>query len=1022
MNSITFKLKVNTIQRWTLALIVLFLTLTFINWVQLYFAPHAFAGITDLCDNQYSYEAPTSSDSDFLVSNGYNIDGVSVTPKDPGQYTGLAQASIPYGLAGFQWQVSGNNMCNGTVLNPATTMIANWIFAIVLSGASIIKMLIMFAFSPVIAQLFLSNNFMSRFFTGAVSNFWADWGTLITLIGIGFCAWLLIKRGLKSSLGNFLWTAVAVALIVGAGTTGLIGNMATGFQAIRGDVTSSLTASLITDCEGDSSAAECIAGYVSSEIVYPTWAYGAAGDQYNQQPKYATTPNGKAFAQRVAGDTVYYKTEANMDKGGKMQGVKLPARGVIPTANSDGNPSVAEIMRWTQTYTSVESKAIQDGKIAGCSSLNAPEQDKLSKKAGEELCYYKWQIRSATLYGLANNGATTSAYHAASGNQAFTYRIQPAILAVPTSGTAFTGISVISGHMIFLQIEFIIQMAMVIFVLIYSVLRASPRAILDWAGGVGLNTIKVFLLGAMFAGVLIMWNLVKGAIDKATGVGGDGTAANAILSFALSSAGGFVILANMQALVFGIALLAMYLLYFKAIRKIASGNAALAAHNENSMGGKVQSAVGKTAMVSAAVGATAASGGTLGTTAMAGAKAAGQAARRGEVGILRGVSDGLSTGQSTAHQAANKVDNKERDLSTMTLLDNANTEGDQHYSKAETSLNSAKIAQANAENHEAAQAEDQTNADNYTQQADTLSHARDPQFERYVQRRSPQGKAAYEAMKAKEPELAKAKGETAKKQADLDTFLSNRDMSTTHQQITDGQGNVQTEVTDLSTGEKTYAPASTYDANLEEYKVFANPADKKQYDSLTQQRDNAAVDEADIQSQYDGLSETYNEEVQAERRNVMGMTSADIDKKYGAQSPEAKLLKDWRNDQHKAQQLRNTASYYTQSAASHGAQAVAARQSEATHSRAASTSFAKGAKAYEKAEKYNASVGQGQASKIGGVQPATAGTYAQKAVQHRADIESAAQQQWEQRSVKGGQQKTNPVATKTYNPRVGTTS
>lgn len=912
MSNVPLTYGMNRISRWaTIILLTLFVLLT-INAVASYFTPAHALKLTELCDQQFSYAAPVDSEGSY--GSEYGVDGLNVTPATE-SYSGMGSTNLAYGVAGYSWQVSGNTFCNGTVINPVTTAFANFLLSMLTSAASNLEGVILLAFSSALTQTVLNEtSLLTRFIAAVQSGFWAEWGNAIILVSIGVIAWYFVRRGVKDAAPRMIWTSVAVALLTSFAATTLLSSLATNIQNVRTDFSLAAVNTVMgSDCpsSSDISSQECIANTITSSTLDPVFSYGAAGEMAKMNPEWVVGED-NATGTRDPGSVVYYKADSNMEwDGKKLEQVTLPAAGVVPTTNTDGHPTIAEYLRWTQTNTAAETAAVKNGDITGCSTLNAPAPDELSKKAGDELCYYKWQVRSAVLYSMA--GKSASSYSAASGNMVFDYRIQPALMAIPSTGFAINAATFMGAHVIFLNLEFLIQMVALIFVLILVALKASPSPFMDWGGGVAMNTIKVTMLGMMVGALVIILTIVNTIIDKAFNDPlGD------LYTLGISG-NGFLIVTIMTALVIGVSVIALYVLYFRALRRLKQGNPALAKHDDNSFGAKVRGATNKVLATGGATAATLMSGGTVAAAGFAGLKAGSNASSDPSASMMKSLTSGITQGHRSGSKSAIKQAAKQsaEDKFQQAGVTFEKAMGDMQAANVENNTAEHYQNEANRHEHEAEKAD--ANAETINQQADALEHKSDKFFNDFAAH-TPKGKSLQKNVNDAEDALDARAQQTNQKQAALDKFLVDKGATVSHAQVADPKtGNMLTEVTDLSTGATNYLPADQYDPALEKTNIFS-PSELDHYNDLSAKRDQAALYESDAQREYTFHQDEYQRHLQNTREDVLGMTNEQIDATYGTQDPQlGKELRSWRAEQLDAQNLRAQANAYTQQASAHRA-------------------------------------------------------------------------------------------------------
>lgn len=921
----------NRAARITTIIMLVLVTLLAINALAVAFTPAHALKLTEMCDQQFSYNAPVESKGSLGASNP-QVNGLNVTPSG-GSYSGIGSISQAYGLSGISWQVSGNTFCNSTVMNPVTTGMANFLLSGIVAMGSLFITIVQVALSSALVQAILERTNLLSTVTGAVQGtFWAEWGPFITVLSLLLILWFMFRKGVKDAGGRLLWVAAAAALLASSVTTPLLADSAARVQDIRAGMGASLSTTFMgKDCPAEMEPAECITSAVSSGVIDPVFNYGAAGDMADLQPRWVVDTGGDKYTTgtRDPGSVVIYKEDANMDwDGKKSKSVTLPAAGAVPTTNEDGRPTVAEYMRWTQTYTAAETAAIKGEKLKGCSTLNAPSQDKLDDKSGEELCYYKWQVRSALLYSMAGDTSVAS-YNAASGNQDFNYRIQPAILAFPTSGLALIAGGFIGTHMSFLQLEYIVKIIMVLFVFVLVILKASPRPFFDWGGGVLLNIIKSALLSMMFGGLIVLWELVNKGVRAAF--------SDPSSPLFVATVASPLMPIIMTAFLFGVGVIVLYVLYFKALKKLTEGNPTLAAHNRNSMGAKLKGGTNKTLAAGTAGVTTAVSGGTLGAATFAAFRTGSRVSSDPDASLMRGITSGITQGHRSGGKSAAKQAAKNSAAERIGQSRVAEGKMNDSFNAAELEMRSAQNYQADAQQYQHKAEEAERDAAAATFAAEQLEHQSDNAFDAFA-KSTPEGQALQQDVVTAGNELDRAGAQSQQKQDDLDAYLLAKGVSESHARVTDPTtGRELTEVTNLSTGAKTLQPAKNYNPALEQSKLF-KPAELDHYNQLATKRDQARTYSSEAANAYNTAQRSYADHVQDTRAKVLTMTNTEIDKTYGTgigNPQQGKMLRDWKAEQQQAQNLHAQASGYMSEAQKHRAQQNISERAAAGHANAA---------------------------------------------------------------------------------------
>lgn len=905
----------------TLAVLLLLITL---NALVAFFTP-AHAGLLDICDQKFEFSAPVDSNGTYGADNP-NVDGVNVSPA--GGYAGLGTIDQAYGLSGYFWQDSGYSFCSDSARNPLTTGVGNLLLSMLVSAGQALQGMISFGFSNAIFEILLGDNgVLTSIMRTFHERFWGTWGNFIILISLIYILWSLFAKGLKDAMVKFLWTSAVAAVIASFGTnTWLLG-----FADWTTDVRTGLAADAATTftpgghCDEGVSSAECVSVTISSGVVGPVWAYGAAGSQADAQPVWAVSDS-NATGERVGGDTVYYKADNNMDPDGKnLKAVVLPAAGVVPTTNPDGNPSVAEYLRWTQTYTAAETAALKldERKSLRCSALNAPKPGDLDKSEHEgELCYYKWKVRVALLYGLA--ASNPSAYQAASGFLGADFRIQGALLSLPVGLATISGASFMGIHLGVLQAEFAILIIAVVVALIASMLRSSPRTMADWLGALGMNTIKAILVAFMLTALIIFSSMVREGILGLFQPGG-----------ALSALGGtsiaFQITALIGSAVVFFILIALYIAYFKAIAKLKEKNPNLASADDSSLGTKIRTGTAKSLAFGAGGVATVATGGSMKAAAFAGVKSAQKAPEGANASMLKAVTGGISQGHRSGGKSAAKLAAKDSAKDRMQEGGQLKAAAQPKLNAADQNVKAAEYYRKEAGNHtQKAQAAD-ANARAATSDAQRLEGIATPKMDAQAAS-TPKGQQLAAAAAQAKAKHATATAQAQAAEDNLNNFLTQTGATVTHAQVTDpGTGKLVTAVTDLSTGDTSYQPAEVYDPDLEKNKVFTQ-AQAATYDQLVVARDDTEKNEAHAAQAVKLYQQDYDQHLADNRSQALRMSNKQIQTKYGQTNPDlAQEMLTYKANQAQAQKLRATANGYTQQATSHRQNARAAETKATSH-------------------------------------------------------------------------------------------
>lgn len=880
---------------WAVLLVAL---LTLANFISQAIVPDpAQAGVLDVCDT--NYQMPDPQNATITYDGNYSrVQGADAyVQPDNSPYVGPGGTGSAYGTGGLTWSTYGTSVCNPMdYAYNITTMVSGFFLSGLIAFASMMGFLLNIAFTTDITKRILDNSTVTSMMREVDNTLFNQWGALIMLIGILIVIGLVLRRRIKEGATNLLWIAFASAMVVTVSTTSLMPTIGGKIN----DATSSISTSVLLlfnggDCKnatGNASANStitCMTTKMTSQFVTPIWSVGAAGQEATERLNAITAVDEKGKADTInwAADDkatikVFWDKKGNTAvddvQPGNFGSIHLPPKGVVPTEEPDGVPTTSEYLRWTQTYTGAELKAMQDNPSMRCRSTSSPSKledlDEASYKGGE-LCMKKWAVRSAIMYGLKNHDP--SSYNAATGRDDLNSRIAPAILAYPVTGSVVVSLSLVGMLMFAYQLEMALYLILCGLFFFGSIIK-GPRLMADWCGWVAATAVKRIGLGLMLGVLMFLFSIANSIFDTGLVNG---------LGFL-----GVVFLPLLQQFFLIAGLVALFVMW-KKFRKWSLQTTRLEKYGTNKIVKTTKSAATKALSVGGAATAGALTGG-VGAAALGGAGAA----------IKKTPEDGgggdaiMSNIHSASRQGRMVKQNRLAKQSSMTQAADAQSQenqaldqADQHGQTAQSFGQQANVVQGEVSDlsgqHTTAQKDAELASSNANQALRdfTVNHTADGQA---INHRLETANTAHVE------NTAAAQGA----ESNLSTFLTDRNLTVSHRM--DSNGNLQ--VRDLKTGEvATEADPSKYDPNMQIHKLLPNSDDQLQYASLqgTYSKASNAVEQSGMDKTL--VSQDLDRAVSKEQAKAANMSVNDIEKSYPKEM--ANDLKRWKHMQTKAQSL-----------------------------------------------------------------------------------------------------------------------
>lgn len=467
----------------------------------------AFMGI---CDPDESFPAPATPGGTLA---GIEYTRATLTPTAPGSAAYAVVAPIAdqaspvaqYGGSGLHWYPFGLT-CTNIAAN-TWSMISNFVFEILaLWPARMLGVLMSFAFSTAIGDWVLS--LAGPIVNSLSQNVFLAWGPLLIMC-ILLGAIIKMARG-KAQQG---WSQLAWLVSVITVVTGVLTGPGLALMTSLNDYTRDITTCVTFATTGAGCASNNTSGPASyangmvESLAQGTWAIGAIGDMANRVPStYDLTVTTRDSNPTIADNSV----------------VRVPTE-AIP-AKVAGQPTWAEIIRWTQTYTSAESAAmVADAKLrCSANASGSPSTFDLTNAAGghpdkyngAQLCSYKWLVRAALASTLAETAPQEYTQFRGISPELFT----TSLAAVGLLPLAF-GIGAMGFQVLLLQIELAMLFIAGPFVGLAALMSPKPAG--KWAEMVTATLVRRVAIGLTLG--LILWisatintkfvNVVSGPYD-----------------------------------------------------------------------------------------------------------------------------------------------------------------------------------------------------------------------------------------------------------------------------------------------------------------------------------------------------------------------------------------------------------------------------------------------------------------------------------------------------------------------------
>ena len=882
------------------ALLVTVLTLA--NFLSQLIVPNiAHAGVLDVCDTNYQMPDPQNASNDAFDGKYTRVKGndAYIIP-DGSPYIGKGGSGAGFGTGGLTWSTYATSVCNPMDYGyNITTMVSGFFLSGLIAFASLMRFLLNIAFTTEITSRILDNATVQEFTRQVDSTLFREWGTLILLIAVVLVIGLVIRRRIKEGMTNLVWAAFASAMVLVVSTTSLMPT----FGKSVNNITSSISTSMLMmfnggDCKsvgddtGEGNTKEqqisCMTTNMTSQFVTPVWAFGAAGQQANKQLNAITAVDDGGTADTIdwaddskASIKVFWdkKGDTALDdmKDRNFGAIHLPPKGVVPTDNANGVPSTSDYLRWTQTYTGAEMKAMKDNPSMRCRSTSSPDKlEDLDEEAykGGELCMKKWAVRAAIMYGLKNNDP--SAYNAASGRDDLNSRIAPALLAYPVTGTVVMALCFVAMMMFAYQLEMALYLILTGLYFLGSIVK-GPRLMLDWLGWIGATAVKRIALGLMLGVLMLLMGILQQIFTTGMVAG--------------AGAMSVVLLPLVQQAFFIAGLVAM-LLMWKKFRKWSLQTTRLEKYGSNKLVQSSKKAATKALSVGGAATAAAVTGGTSAAVMAGGAATLRKTPDEGGAeSIMTNIHSAARQGRMVRDHKAAKESAKTEMLDYQDQHSQAVSQAEMHGQQAQEHGQAEAVAQSAVNELTGENVAAQQNASQAHDQAQDALH-------NFTVQHTTDGQTLHHRLEGAQTELAANQEQAQKAELDLDQFLGEKNLSVSHHM--DSNGNLQ--IRDLKTGEVTTgADPSAYNPNLEISNLLPNLSDQASWASLqsgyTQSAQAAEQSELDVSV----ISDDLNRAVDKERAKAANMSLTEIENEFPKDT--ANDLKQWKTLQAKAQRL-----------------------------------------------------------------------------------------------------------------------
>lgn len=883
----------NKASRIALGVMFLVLVLTLANWVSELILPQPAAAfdITKICDPNFQMPEPQSSTVTY--TGDVNRDGPQelwVTPSS-GSYTGSGTLGAAYGTGGFTWHTYGTSLCQPLdYTTNITTLVAGFVLSWLVSAASMMGTLLQAAFTTNVANVILENAELSNVLSAINDDIWGGWYSIIIGAALLFIGYMVVRSRTQKALGDLIWVIVASGLISLSASTTYLSSIATSVNdatnnvanaslfaiAGSGDACDTVTADSASDL-----AAQCMTANMANTLVMPVWTTGMVGALGNGEAPVILNDTGEQGTAQP-GLWVNWNTEGDsVDDNVKFAAVQLPPEGVVPTTNGSGNPSAAEYLRWTQTYTAAEEQAIRDNPDMRCLRSQTPSLEELDEMArteggdsSGELCIKKWAVRAGILYGMKATNPT--AYAAAAGKDDLNARITPAIIAMPISAAAELAIMFVGIMMVFYQLEMVFYFFFTILFLMASIVK-GPKVMGDWCGWILATALKRVGLGILLGFTLLAFTWIQTLFSD----------------ISLTGAGPLVLIFTgmVQQLILIGSMIAVVVMWFK-LRKTLLRGANMERYGSSAPIQALQNAGRKALAVGGSTVAGAVTGGAVGA-----ATAAGTAAFSKDGNLASGIRRGISTGTNLRANKDANLAAKEQQQVAYQGFTKAQDEARVYESEAQEHELAAQTATGEAESLQTTAATTQTDA-----QVREEATAKD--FTNFVTTSTPDGRRTADEVSLAGMQVNESQREMEQIKDARVEFAAKHDLHHFHEM--DEDGNLR--ITDVATGEvQTTADTSQYDPRLDVKNVMADTAVRDEYTVLQMDEslardanDSAQMNLAVAQSDMDQLVEKH-------KNQVSRMSTSEIRDKYDDPDVAARLI-DWKAKAYQVQQLQQQAS------------------------------------------------------------------------------------------------------------------
>lgn len=901
------------------------------------------ASITDLKDVcNTNYQLPDQSNSTVVYTGAYDrhgphAPGLFVEPTDT-SYIGEGATANAYGQGGYFWSTWATSICAPQdIAISFTTVVAGFALSGIVSSSMMLGYFVQSAYSSTITESLLDNAVISTILRSINNEVTDNWLIGLLMIALLISLAKIRKEGAAKTAFQWVWIGFCSALFAVSTTTPLIANTAGKiYEYASLGASSALMITTGSDTErcpqmpgrtAVQNAASCASTQVTNKFIDPVFNVGIAGAKANTAaPVISADTEGEDGTFRTTNATpgmkVWFNTEGDSatDDAGNMATIELPAKGVVPTERKDGVPTTAEYMRWAQTYTGAEMKAMQDNPGMRCRNSGSPDLKSLGTMAAQsdgssgELCIQKWAVRTAVLNGLKISDP--SSYAAATGRDDIGSRIAPAVISYPTISFAQFTVGV-NAALVFYYGLMLALYALVFFIFVIRAMFKGWEVFRDWFMTMMWYGLNIVYLGFLLGMLLAVYGVIQGL--------------NVMSSSGTLGALAIVLNGQILNLLQGIVGIAFFVLWLKTRKGFASGISG------GRMDNYAKNPVMQPAKNAASRVLNAGVGGVAGYVT-GGAVGAGVGAARGitvapkdgnlMVAAQRGYGAGIQQTMKEDARAnaehrimragANESQARAR-LGTYQMQDTTlASEAAAHVTNASNLENQATQSINDAEakdsqvailagdvSHLETQAEQKHHA---SQVADTSARSH---MDRAVALVSP--KVAQEKGKVERYDKAVQGGKNLVKsqQGKLDSFLAKNQMTVTHE-MDNTTGELK--ITDLSTGavERT-KDLSQYDANLSPSKVFTDPQVHTEYTAHISKVQGTESKLANLTTTRDTAQAKYQALASAETQKLLKMPASQVQSTYGADV--ARQVAEFRRENQLAARLNSEAKVFDAQAA-----------------------------------------------------------------------------------------------------------